>query len=82
MKTPSSTFNAADGRDYELQMGRWSRRLAETFLDFVGTGDAEQVLDVGCGDGALLDHLMHAMRLRCPICRARFTLGSMIGVPK
>ena len=23
----------------------------------------------------LLDHMAHAMRLRCPICRARFTLG-------
>lgn len=30
----------------------------------------------------LLDHLAHAMRLRCPFCRARFTLDSMIGVPK
>lgn len=30
----------------------------------------------------LLDHLAHTMCLRCPLCRARFTLGSMIGVPK
>ena len=30
----------------------------------------------------LFDHLAHALRLRCPICRARFTLGSMTGVPK
>ena len=30
----------------------------------------------------LLDHLAHAMRLRCPFCRAHFTLASMIGVPK
>jgi SRSO17 transposase len=30
----------------------------------------------------LLDHLAHAMRLRCPMCRARFTLGSMMEVPK
>jgi hypothetical protein len=30
----------------------------------------------------LLDHLMHAMRLRCPICRARFTLGSLMKLPK
>ena len=34
-------------------MGRWSRRLAGPFLDYVGTGDAEQVLDVGCGTGHL-----------------------------
>jgi ubiquinone/menaquinone biosynthesis C-methylase UbiE len=49
----SSTFTATDGDGYELQMGRWSRRLAEPFLDFVGTSDGESVLDVGCGTGCL-----------------------------
>ena len=49
----SSTFVAADGDGYELQMGRWSRRLAEPFLDFVGTASGETVLDVGSGTGAL-----------------------------
>ena len=49
----SSTFVAADGDGYELNMGRWSRRLALPFLDFVGTADAERVLDVGCGTGHL-----------------------------
>ena len=37
--TVSSTFLAADGDGYELQMGRWSRRLAGPFLDFVGTAN-------------------------------------------
>lgn len=49
----SSTFVAADGDGYELNMGRWSRRLALPFLDFVGTADGERVLDVGCGTGHL-----------------------------
>lgn len=49
----SSTFVAADGNGYERLMGRWSRLLAEPFLDFVGMADGERVLDVGCGTGAL-----------------------------
>jgi len=49
--TITSTFS--DGDAYELQMGRWSRRLAEPFLDFAGTADGEQILDVGCGTGSL-----------------------------
>jgi len=51
--TSSSTFKASDGDGYELQMGRWSRLLAEPFLDFSGFADGEQVLDVGCGTGSL-----------------------------
>jgi ubiquinone/menaquinone biosynthesis C-methylase UbiE len=50
----SSTFTASDGDAYEVQMGRWSRRLAEPFLDFAGPLDGDQqVLDVGCGTGSL-----------------------------
>ena len=56
--TVSSTFNAADGDGYEMQMGRWSRRLVEPFLDFVGTADDERVLDVGCGTGCLAGALL------------------------
>jgi ubiquinone/menaquinone biosynthesis C-methylase UbiE len=51
---PSSTFVAADGAGYERLMGRWSRRLAEPFLDFAAVPQgAADVLDVGCGTGAL-----------------------------
>jgi len=55
--TPSSTFVAADGDGYELVMGRWSRRLAEPFLDFVGPCSVERVLDIGCGTGCLASAL-------------------------
>jgi ubiquinone/menaquinone biosynthesis C-methylase UbiE len=58
----SSTFVAADGEGYELNMGRWSRRLVAPFLDFVGTADGDRVLDVGCGTG----HLAGAVAAACP----------------
>ena len=49
----TSTFVSADGEGYELQMGRWSRRLAPLLIDFAGISSAERVLDVGCGTGNL-----------------------------
>jgi SAM-dependent methyltransferase len=49
----SSTFVATDGDGYELTMGRWSRRLAVPFVEFVGAGRVDKVLDVGCGTGHL-----------------------------
>jgi len=49
----SSTFVASSGDGYELQMGRWSRRLAPLFIDFAAIGPSARVLDVGCGTGNL-----------------------------
>lgn len=65
--TVSSTFTAADGDGYELVMGRWSRRLAGPFLDFVGTSNGETVLDVGCGTGCLA----FALTERCQVKQVR-----------
>lgn len=49
----SSTFSATDGDAYEQQMGRWSRRLAEPFLDFADLDGGGHILDLGCGTGSL-----------------------------
>jgi SAM-dependent methyltransferase len=39
--------------DYDRFMGRYSIPLAERFADFAGVAAGGQVLDVGCGPGAL-----------------------------
>jgi SAM-dependent methyltransferase len=49
----SSTFQSGGGEGYELQMGRWSRRLAGGFVDFAAIAGAAGVLDVGCATGSL-----------------------------
>jgi hypothetical protein len=38
-------FSEADG--YERFMGRWSRRLAQLFVQFAQVGQGDHVLDVG-----------------------------------
>jgi ubiquinone/menaquinone biosynthesis C-methylase UbiE len=62
--TLSSTFAAATGEGYELQMGRWSRLLAEPFLDFCGCAEGETVLDAGCGTGSLSFALAQRSNMR------------------
>jgi SAM-dependent methyltransferase len=47
---------------YEEVMGRWSSRLAELFLDFAKVGDADRVLDVGCGTGSLVKIILERTR--------------------
>ena len=42
---------------YEDTMGRWSRILAADFCRFVDFPDQGQILDVGCGTGALIEEL-------------------------
>jgi SAM-dependent methyltransferase len=66
---PTESFLANDGDAYELQMGRWSWRLALPLIDFAGIDRAARVLDVGCGTGNLA------------ICLARNpAIGSVIGL--
>lgn len=50
----------AQSHAYEPFMGRWSRRLAPSFVDFAGVQDGESVLDVGSGTGALAAAILEA----------------------
>lgn len=43
----------ATGAAYEPYVGRWSRRVADTFLAWLAVPPGERWLDVGCGTGAL-----------------------------
>lgn len=48
------------GSPYEQYVGRWSRRVAPTFLAWLNIPPGRKWLDLGCGTGALsaaiLDH--------------------------
>lgn len=45
----------ATGSSYEEFMGRWSRRLAPRFVEWLRAPEGIHWLDVGCGTGALAD---------------------------
>lgn len=43
---------------YEPYVGRWSRRVAEEFLDWIAVPERRDWLDVGCGTGALTEAII------------------------
>jgi ubiquinone/menaquinone biosynthesis C-methylase UbiE len=47
-----------DGDDYERLMGRWSRLVGETFLNWLDVPKNLRWLDVGCGNGAFTEELV------------------------
>ncbi len=49
----ASDYVANDPVAYDRQMGRWSQRLAVSFIDFAAFGEAANIVDVGCGTGSL-----------------------------
>src|SRR4051812_45599958 len=47
-----------DGDSYEQYVGRWSRQIAEPFLQWLSLPTGFRWLDVGCGTGALLSAIL------------------------
>ena len=48
------------GDAYDRYVGRWSRRVAPLFLDWLGVPDGRRWLDVGCGTGILSAAIVQA----------------------
>src|SRR5690349_21615344 len=56
MKQPGGLFS--DGEAYERLMGRWSRLVGQSFLDWLAVPKGLRWLDVGCGNGAFTEVLI------------------------
>ncbi len=52
------TESWASGGAYEAYMGRWSRRVAGPFVDWLSPLPGQSWLDVGCGSGALSEAVL------------------------
>lgn len=61
----------ADAAAYEGYIGRWSRRVAVEFLDWLAVPPGARWLDVGCGSGALVEAIL-----------ARAAPGAVYGVDR
>ncbi len=50
----------ASGETYEPYVGRWSRLVAQEFLNWLGVPAGKRWVDVGCGTGALSQAILKA----------------------
>ena len=48
------------GDPYERYVGRWSRKVAPLFLDWLDVPAGRRWLDIGCGTGALCAAIVEA----------------------
>lgn len=59
--TPGARTFQGSGESYDRFMGRYSAPLAVAFWDALGIGAGQDVLDVGCGPGALTAELVRRL---------------------
>jgi SAM-dependent methyltransferase len=52
--------NWGSGSVYDQWMGRWSRRIAREFIDWLAVPPGRTWSDVGCGTGALVEGILGA----------------------
>lgn len=74
----------AAGDAYERYMGRWSRRVAEAFVAWLGCEPGARWLDVGCGTGALTATVVDRCRPRTVVGLERsagFAAAARTAVP-
>jgi hypothetical protein len=60
---PTSTYHASDGAAYELFLGRWTKVLAPSLLDFAEFPPEGPLLDVGTGTGTQAEEVVQAQEL-------------------
>ncbi len=62
MRLNASSDRWIAGDTYESFMGRWSRQVADLFLDWLALPAGLDWLDVGCGTGALSDAICRRLQ--------------------
>jgi SAM-dependent methyltransferase len=56
------------GEVYDGYMGRWSRLVADEFVDWLGVAEGARWLDVGCGTGQLSERILQRVRPAALAC--------------
>ena len=59
--TQAKTDRWSSGSAYEAYVGRWSRRVAVEFLDWLAVPSGRRWLDLGCGTGALTETILERL---------------------
>jgi ubiquinone/menaquinone biosynthesis C-methylase UbiE len=85
MTEPSPKWTSLEG--YELRSGRWSHKIAPEFVAWLNVDEDREWLDVGCGEGALLQAILEKKRPKrivgCdrwedPLAAARLAFGARV----